>query len=269
MFLQVCQHHLGFRQGKSEFSFDLANKGYFLSAYRQLTVEQSSRLWAETNRVLAHVRSLLREELSCDDLRSLPDATALTPVFQLLIHYPGLGDEAYRPLLAGLCLRLLLAELDTQTLLKLLHDASDPHRVAFDVIPEMLRQLEKATDKRKLSERMEQANSIQHRYVLLLYWLERHMGARDFLYANVPIPNKLKSPEAMLAFEAEPEKQHLLPFTKAQGLYSGALRRGGSHPANSVGNLTYISRALNDFDGGLGDKLQTWWPNRRRTFGLT
>ena len=26
VFLQVCQHHLGFRQGKSEFSFDLANK---------------------------------------------------------------------------------------------------------------------------------------------------------------------------------------------------------------------------------------------------
>ena len=161
----------------------------------------------------------------------------------------------YRPLLAGLCLRLLLAELDSRTLLKLLHDVSDPHRVAFDVIPDMLRQLERATDKSKLGARLEQANSIQHRYVLLLYWLERHLEARDFLYAKVPTPNKLKGPEATLAYAAEPEKQHLLPFKKAQSLYAGELRRSGSHLVNSLGNLTYISRALNDFDGGLGDNF--------------
>jgi hypothetical protein len=253
VFLQVCQHHLGFRQSKNDFSFDLANKASFLAAFGQLSAEQSALLWAETHRVVGHVRSLLRDELACDDLRSLPDTSALTPVFQLLIHYPALRDERYRPLLAGLCLRLMLADLDSRTLLRLLHEAGDPGRVAFDVIPAMFQLLDKDTDKAKLSGRLEQANSIQSRYVLLLYWLERRLGAMDFLYKDVPNPNRPTFPELTVNEAAKPEKQHLLPFKKAQALYPGDLRRGGSHIVNGIGNLTYISEVLNSFERGLGD----------------
>jgi hypothetical protein len=255
VFLQVCQHHLGFRQAKSEFSFDLANKGYFLSAFRQLGDEQVAYLWGETTRVLAHTRRVLKEELACDDLRSLPETKALEPIFQLLIHYPALSEEQYRPLLASLCLRLMLAEPDSKSLLKLLHAAANPGHVAFAVIPEMLQVLDKANERPKLSYRLEQAKSIQHRYVLLLYWLARQLGARDFLYANVPQPNQLNGPERPLEEWAEPEKQHLLPFKKAQALYPGDLRRGGAHIVNSVGNLTYISREQNSFERGLGDRF--------------
>lgn len=255
VFLQVCQHHLGFRQGKSEYSFDLANKGYFLTEFRKLSPNQLTFLWSETRRVLGHTRDVLREGLFCDDLRTLPDANSLTPVFQLLIHYPGLSESKYRPLLALLSLRLLLGEIDSKTLLGMLHKAADPGRVAFDVIPELLHVLEKATEGGKLAARIEQANSLQHRYVWLLYWLERSRGARDFLYANVPPGHGLKAPEPLVSKEVLPEKQHVLAFNKASPMYGGGVTRSGSHAVNSIGNLTYISHALNTWDGGLGEFL--------------
>lgn len=255
VFLQVCQHHLGFRQGKSEYSFDLANKGNFLAEFRKLNAEQVAFLWQETRRVLAHVRDVLRSELYCDDLRTLPDANSLTPIFQLLIHYPALSEKRYRPLLAALSLRLLLSELDSKSLLTMLHEAADPGRVAFDVIPTMLHVLDKATERGKLAARLEQANSLQHRFVWLLYWLERRRGARDFLYANVPPGHGLRPPEPLIGKDVLPEKQHLVAFNKAGPMYPGSVTRSSSHAVNSLGNLTYISHALNTFDGGLGEFL--------------
>jgi hypothetical protein len=255
VFLQVCQHHLGFPQGRTEFSFELAEKASFISAFGSLEQTQADALWAEARRVLRQVRSVLRDPLYCDDLRFLPDASALTPVFQLLIHYPRLGEDRYRPLLAALSLRLMLAELDSRRLLELVAVAGDPHQVAMRAIAKMLAMLNDRMTPAALAGRLQYANSIQSRYVLLLYWLERSLGARDFRYAHVPLPHALKGEERKLTEVVEPEKQHLLPFIKAQKLYGGELRRGGSHAVNSIGNLTYISRAQNDFDGGLGERL--------------
>ncbi len=175
------------------------------------------------------------------------------PVFQLLIHYPSLKDQQYRPLLAALCLRLMLAELDSRRLLELVAIAGDPNAVAFRAIPKMLKALKDRLTPSALNGRLQYANSIQSRYVLLLYWLQRSLGARDFLYEHVPQPHSLTGAEPLLEERVEPEKQHLLPFIKAQKLYGGELRRAGSHLVNSIGNLTYISHALNDFDSGLGE----------------
>lgn len=250
VFLQVCQHHLGFPQGRTEFSFELAEKASFIHAFGSLTASEADALWAETIRVLGHARAVLGHPLRADDLRFLPDASALMPVFQLLIHYPSLKDEQYRPLLAALCLRLMLAELDSRRLLELTAIAGDPNEVAFRAIPKMLKALKDRLAPSALGSRLQYANSIQSRYVLLLYWLQRSLGARDFVYGQVP---SLTGPERVLEEAAEPEKQHLLPFIKAQKLYGGELRRAGSHLVNSIGNLTYISQALNDFDGGLGE----------------
>jgi hypothetical protein len=255
VFLQVCQHHLGFPQGRTEFSFELAEKASFIAAFGGLEAPQADALWQEARRVLRHVRSVLREPLFADDLRFLPDTSALLPVFQLLIHYPRLDEKRYRPLLAALILRLMLAELDSRRLLELVTVAGDPHQVAMRAIPKMLALLKDRMTPATLAGRLQYANSIQSRYVLLLYWVERSLGARDFRYAHVPMPHALKGEEPKLTEGVEPEKQHLLPFIKAQKLYGGELRRGGSHVVNSIGNLTYISRAQNDFDGGLGDRL--------------
>jgi hypothetical protein len=253
VFLQVCQHHLGFPQGRTEFSFELAEKASFIKAFGSLGPSDADALWTETIQVLGHVRSVLIKPLCADDLRFVPDASALMPAFQLLIHYPDLKDERYRPLLAALSLRLMLAELDSRRLLQLVAIAGDPNEVAFRAIPKMLKALKDRLTPSALSGRLQYANSIQSRYVLLLYWLQRSLRARDFQYEHVPQPNSLKGPELLLEERVEPEKQHLLPFIKAQKLYGGELRRASSHPVNSIGNLTYISRELNDFDGGLGE----------------
>jgi len=253
VFLQVCQHHLGFPQGRTEFSFELAEKASFIKAFGSLGPSDADALWTESIQVLGHVRSVLSKPLCADDLRFVPDASALMPAFQLLIHYPDLKDERYRPLLAALSLRLMLAELDSRRLLQLVAIAGDPNEVAFRAIPKMLKALKDRLTPSALSGRLQYANSIQSRYVLLLYWLQRSLRARDFQYEQVPQPNSLKGPELLLEERVEPEKQHLLPFIKAQKLYGGELRRAGSHLVNSIGNLTYISRELNDFDGGLGE----------------
>jgi hypothetical protein len=253
VFLQVCQHHLGFPQGRTEFSFELAEKASFIQAFGSLDATEADALWTETIRVLGHARSVLDEPLKADDLRFLPDASALMPVFQLLIHYPSLADARYRPLLAALSLRLMLAELDSRRLLELVAIAGDPNEVAFRAIPKMLKALKDRMTPSALGGRLQYANSIQSRYVLLLYWLQRSLGARDFLYEHVRQPHNLTGPEVLLEEAIEPEKQHLLPFIKAQKLYGGELRRAGSHLVNSIGNLTYISHELNDFDGGLGE----------------
>ena len=255
VFLQVCQHHLGFPQGRTEFSFELAEKASFIGAFGSLEKEEADALWAESRRVLRQVRNVLRDPLYVDDLRFLPDTSALTPVLQLLIHYPRLDEDRYRPLLAALILRLMLAELDTRRLLELVAIAGDPNLVAMRSIPKMLGVLKERLTPSALSARLQQANSIQSRYVLLLYWLQRSLGARDFLYEHVPLKHSMNGPERVLQESANAEKQHLLPFIKAQVLYGGEVRRGGSHLVNNLGNLTYISHELNDWDGGLGERF--------------
>ena len=134
VFLQVCQHHLGFQGAKSDFSFDLVNKAGFQTAFGKLDSDQIQFLWQETRRVVGHVRSVMREELYCDDLRMLPETAALAPVFQLLIHYPPLSEAQHRRLLASLLLRLMLAELDSKTLSKLVQEVGDPGKVASAAI---------------------------------------------------------------------------------------------------------------------------------------
>ena len=90
--------------------------------------------------MLEYVRTLLDKELHCDDLRSLPDASGLMPVLQLLIHYPDLEQAKYRPLLAALCLRIALADLNGRTVLEWIARAGDPTRLAFDVLPQLMKE---------------------------------------------------------------------------------------------------------------------------------
>ena len=158
VFLQVCQHHLAVPQGQREHSFDLAERASFITAFASLTSTEVEELWDETRRVLCLVRRVLREELYCDDLRFLPETNSLTPVFQLLIHYPALStDIRFRPLLANLCLRLLLAELDSRTLQDLTNLARDPNQVAFRVVPQILRTVHAKVQRKHLSRRLQES----------------------------------------------------------------------------------------------------------------
>ncbi|MEO8681583.1 MAG: DUF262 domain-containing protein [Vicinamibacterales bacterium] len=251
VFLQVCQYHLGYRQGRSSFSFDLVGRDDFQAAFERLSSEDVGALWSETERVTQHVKSLLENELFCDDLRTLPDATGLMPVMQLLIQYPKLTQDVYRPLLAQLCLQVALAAADTRDVLRWVAEAGNPTQNALEVIPKLIEETN-AMASARLGE-LDEANSIQSRYVLLLYWLERRLGARDFRYDLVSNPRKpLAPPELVLNRQARPEKQHLVPFSHASTIFGVDVRRTGSHPFNNIGNLTYISSQLNGL-GALSD----------------
>lgn len=248
VFLQVCQYHFGFRQWKSSFSFDLVDRDDFRQAFSTRSLDEIGLLWDETREVLLCVRSLLSRHLQCDDLRMLPDATGLMPVIQLLIQYPALRGERYERLLAALCLEIALADVDTRTLLRWVAEAGNPTRLAFEVVPNLLKDAHDRASK-QLASCLDDASSIQDRYVLLLYWLERHSGARDFRYDKLPKEAKPPAaPERCLEKAAEPEKQHLVPFSYASRIFASEVRRTAFHSFNNIGNLTYISAELN----GLG-----------------
>ncbi|MBI4179507.1 DUF262 domain-containing protein [bacterium] len=255
VFLQVCHHHFGYSLGKSSFSFDIAKKESFLRRLRDLTDAQARSLWDETKEVLVLVCELLRSPLCCDDFRFLPDTQNLTPVFQLLISYPTLREQKFHPILASLCLRLFLAQIDAKTLARAVYDAADPDKNAFDVIPPLI-QAADARLAKDLARSIEAASSIQDRYVLLLYWLVRRNNARDFSYTNVPESRRPAHAEVRIDANAKPEKQHMVPFSRlVKVLNDDDAQRGGTHPFNNIGNLTYISKELNSYETGLGDVM--------------
>lgn len=254
MFLQVCHHHFGYSLGKNAFSFDIAQKDSFLRKLADRPPADSEWLWSETKDVIKTVRDLLREQLFCDDLRFLPDALSLTPLYQLLIAFPPLREACWRPLLAAICLRLMLADPDAKALATLTSEASDPGRVAFQVIPGIFEKTE-AGVREKLAKRLARSDSIQDRYVLLLYWLTRRGGARDFLHRNVPEERRPAGPEKPVCRDERPEKQHMVPFSRlVKALREDDARRGASHRFNDIANFTYISHKLNTLSG-LGDQM--------------
>lgn len=106
---------------------------------------------------------------------------------------------------------------------------------------------------------LKSANTLSDRYVLLLYWLVRKNRAKDFSCKNLEVQKKKLVPgtEKSVAEEAESEKQHIIPASVlGKAVFGGKGRLTTSrHVTNNIGNLTYISHALNHFVTGLGD---TW-----------
>lgn len=260
IFLQVCHYHFDYSLGKNAFSFDIARKEGLLKRLGKIEQKTFQWLWAETKDVVTSVRNILLEPLKCDDLRFLPEIRGLEPVFQLLIQFRRLRDPPYKTLLAALSLRLLLADQTGRSVSEMVDRMRKPKLYAFDVIPGFLadadRELEDA-----LAPALDEANSIQDRYVLLLYWLERMRGARDFKYDEQMGPKLAHRKGQELPVgrngggDEIAEKQHMVPFSILKEELDETARRSESHYFNNIGNLTYISRRLNHFDGGLGDRM--------------
>ena len=195
---------------------------------------------------------MLRHELFCDGFQFLPETGSLVPVFQLLLKYPDLcANPARRKLVALLMLKLLLAELPQRELMRIASGIRETNSLTecVDIIDGV--QVDKLGE-----ERLSYSNSLQDRYVLLLYWLERKHNATDFQYEQVrDTRHRLPAREVLINAECDPEKQHIVPYSKLREAY-GITGRGrtSSHTVNNIGNITYISRALNHFETGLGDQ---------------
>jgi hypothetical protein len=110
----------------------------------------------------------------------------------------------------------------------------------------------------------------------MLYWLVRRMKARDLSYENLtPDRRQLMldkyGSEVEISVAVRPQKQHIVPYSWLRAVY-GVTERGRLvyHPINNIGNLTYISAALNDIETGLGAEPfrydQEPWDNLERHF---
>jgi hypothetical protein len=213
-------------------------------------VPETRSAWrAETVRIVGLLRSVL-DDLGCDDLRWLPDAASLAPLVDLLLRFPILGErEDGRPLLRAVLLSLLLhpdrsgelhetlatvaADHHPETLLQGLRDRLSPAGVSY-----------------ALEEQLAGARSREHRLVRLLYGLLRHRRARDFRYDGLP---RCGAPGEERDLAAPCACHRLVPAAELRELFEPDGSRAG-HPADDLGNLTWLSRPLCHVETGLGDR---------------
>jgi len=116
----------------------------------------------------------------------------------------------------------------------------------------------------EFGQRLESGNTLMDRHLLMLYWLLRKKGTRDFSYENLSERTRLRNEgrgwpsdpgkELFLEEGVRPEKQHIVPCSWLATLYNIEKLAGQKHEANNIGNLTFISEKLNSYETGLGDE---------------
>jgi hypothetical protein len=259
-FVQVATYHLRFSIGTSAFSFDLLASPTFRDRLDDPTNAKAfDEMLVCTKEVLTFVRAVLQEHLHCDDLQMLPETSSLWPVVQMLVRFPGLmgggtGGCGAR-VVAAIVLRLYLAPRSARELLAMIAEINRAQTVSACTKVLVEKQFSMKDSESRMRRGVASARSLQDRYALLLYWLLRKRGAKDFDYESLvrlgrPLPTHA---ELDLGADVEPEKQHLVPYSRLASAYGIIGRvRISAHVVNSIGNLTYISRELNGFDAGLG-----------------
>ena len=257
-FIQVCNYHFNQPIGSSSFSFGLVERRMFRDRLRKSDPIKVQELWQITKDVIQRVRAILKDGLYCDDLVFLPETFCLVPLFQFLIQYPGLRELKYQKLLGWYALLLLLSELTTREILGLASRIQRGSGVAFHELPDMINELDKRVREMLRKKKvLDEADSIQNRYVLLLYWLLRKNKSIDFSYRNLDTEKQrvlVPGEELKLEESVHPERQHIVPFSRLKNKLEDAdAQRGTSHRFNNIGNFTYISRILNHYETGLSN----------------
>jgi hypothetical protein len=267
-FIQVCAYRFDYSIGSNSFSFEVLNNS-LLQHQLKTDPESAHLLFEKTKKILTYVRScLLGGGLRCDDLQMLPDTTSLLPLFQVLIRFPRLMNadmQRHERVLQSLALRLFLASDQSQDAILGLVRAVNKVETADAALRALDKGVASAEMLRKdLPKRLTDSNSLQDRYTLMLYWLLRGRDATDLSYKNLEADERMRmvkiygpkyEQEVPIDETVLPEKQHLVPYSQLEKLY-GIVRRGrvSRHVANNIGNITYISQALNSFKTGLGHR---------------
>jgi hypothetical protein len=113
-------------------------------------------------------------------------------------------------------------------------------------LEEIIEKVIKDVNISNIKEKLEHSNSLQDRYVLLLYWLVRKNKAMDFSYSKnnlMKINEFTPGNECVVSEEFEPEKQHIVPYSLLMDIFEIDERtRLSTHAANNIGNITYISQ---------------------------
>jgi hypothetical protein len=253
VFALAFAYHSNKSAGSQGLSFDSLDVGSLREARQHL-----DEILDSTVEVLSAVTTILRNRLYCDDFRMLPETSSLWPVFQLLIRFPALATTSENQV-AAVILRLMLVDVTRDQLLRLVKEVaeaadSQEAMAAFDSD-----ELGHPVVTNEIAEGVERAQSLTNRYALMMYWLLRRRGARDFSYdinltpektAELRKKHKAKT-EPEIAERVRPEKQHVVPYSTLKDIFGDRLSgpRLGRHEAHNVGNLTYISQLENGLEG--------------------
>ena len=281
VFILAVNYHLGRAVGTTGLSFSVIQGE---AGQLENKKEKIQELWDMTADAVVAVRKLLRDRLCFDTLAFLPDSRSLLPIFMLLIKYPafmaGKGEdckirEVYQLHFAYILLTVLLTTGDSEgeimkltTLLRevpqtgekvlgfLVNQGGFEYPAEFEGFPAVEKcgklkvlwdGIVKKAKENEISERLKSANSLTSRYVLLLYALERHLGACDFYGKSLPGADDRETcseEHEKVGAACCPEKQHIVPYS-AFNLQKEGRGRVVNSPANNIGNITYISQYQN------------------------
>jgi len=273
-FVQVCAWHLRMSKEALSPSLDFIDRESDMRKLEALK-SLSPQLWDRTAEIVRFLsKKILDKHLGIDDPRFLPATSPLLPLIQCLVMFPSLRDEKCAPLLASFSLTLLLERPSQQTRDKMMEKIIR-QRTAADALGCLDEYCKNSIA--HIRGIISQASGERHHATLLLYGLLRMRGARDFSYglntrdlARMP---KEGREQVLLAKEWAPEAQHIIPLnslkhtvlepgmgpSEAANQFDEEVEargpRGRKGPANSIGNLTYISKALNSWEHGLGPRL--------------
>lgn len=263
--LQAYNYHKSSSFGPNNLSFEnlmtfaeeIANKEKKASA---------DQVFADAAFAVRAAVQILRDVLYCDDLRFVPDAASLQPFFLLMFKYfaPRAGQataslDDHRGLLGFVILGMMLEQLPQENIRAMLEEMDESSSIRQCITA--IRQRWPVSYKGLLTS-LRETSTVQNRYTLVLYWLLRKNGARDFSY-ELQFPDAYDTIaelrknilEGSLDTSFTPEKQHLIPIEVLKGCYADLRKKGSrisDHISNNIGNITYISSALNSFDGGVG-----------------
>lgn len=271
-----------------------------------ITLEE---LWKLTEEIIKNLHKLISEHLFCDDYRFLSRTESLYPIIQLFIQYPQLVDKIKddknneenipekleTKILCRLILQFQLASYSTKDLLNIVYSiyhSRDNLRETINKIDE--ERLEKITGKKEKpifepeskqenkikwefgeGSDWDDVNSVNHRYVHLMYWLQRKLGAKDFNYKNnieeyrySKFEEKFinrnnggengegKPTEVEINKSVQPQREHLIPYSILKDILDiKDGKRISNHPANNIGNLTFISGLFNSMDYGKSNNI--------------
>lgn len=263
--LQAYNYHKSSSFGSSSLSFE--NLMHFAeeiaSNDRGAKVD---RVFADAAFAVQTAVRVLREVLHCDDLRFVPDAMSLQPLFLLMFKYfSPREDQAtasydeYREVLGFVILDMMLEQVAPENVRQILQEI-DGSSSLHQCVTAIKRHW--PVSRKGLLTSLRKTSTVQARYTLVLYWLLRRNGARDFSYER-QFPGDTECiaelrrnvPEGPIDASFIPERQHLIPIEVLKGCYADLRKKGSrmsDHRSNNIGNITYISSALNSFDGGVG-----------------
>lgn len=251
---------------QNDLGFDKLNK-QLSNNLNQTSKQEWDGVWEITGEVLKYVKSVIEDRLLCDDLRFLPDATSLSPIFQLYLRFLVKSEtnenDDLKDIIAGFILRIYLSNLNTKQTNELVDIINKSMNLneCINGIDSYLDKLEPSLSE-ILEKNMEIPMSIQNRYILMLYWILRNNvcdnnRCKDFSYEKNNIFPELWGKNAEFELKKsgyfKAEKQHIIPVSKISQEFNETddeeIIRSGEHIVNNIGNITYISDKENGLKG--------------------